>query len=588
MKRPVISRRDFVSGLLVAASPLTGAALASAAGATDFSACDGPIGRDARALRGGNLPSTFSVAHWLRDGRLTFESRTVTLAPGCDGLGGRFPIAEDTSVDVVIVGAGLAGLTAAYCLVEQRPGTRVLLLDANRRPGGNAARDEAPPLPVPASTAGSYCVAPTSDFQKSLYRALGIEWERHRIEPPLYSYYFDAHTPGATAHGWNIDTYGGGLPNVPYPPEVVTDLIRCREDFRRWSRTEGAPTDPPEASSGRYDHLAGMTFEAYLKDILGCHPVVADFYSRYTIDALGGTAAQVSAHSAIGFLGGEYSELFTFPGGTSELALRLSRWLETGTETGRGSVETRLESVALRVDADVRTTSVTYFADRGFRRATARATILACPSMSAKHLVAHFGDAARHAAFAAMNTVPVVVANVGLRRAAPLVDLGLGYNQYYWGSRFFADFVIADWTSPRRTDPDRPTVLTFLGGNTAPPEQLAEERRRLLETPFDAYETAIREDLARLLAGTTFDGDRDITSISLYRWGHGMIQPTPRSLFGDETGRISTRERALRRLAFAPLGAIAFAGQDSEGTPSVESATASGRRAALEILARLQ
>jgi len=583
-----LSRRDFVNGVLIAASPL--AQVHASTAAVQPPTCDGPIGSDPRALRGGNLPATFNVAHWMRDGRLGFEPDAVTLAPGCDGREGRFPIADDSEIyDVVIVGAGLAGLTAAFCLLQDRPGTRILLLEANPRIGGNAARDEAPPLPFSASTAGSYALAPTSDFQRNLYHAIGIEWERHRIAAPVYSYFFDTHTPGLLpgTHGWNIDTFGEGLGKVPYERNVVADLLRCREEFRRWAQTDGAPTDPPEASSPRYDHLAGISFESYLTNTLGCNPLVADFYTRYTVDALGGTAAQANAHSAISFLSGEYGELFSFAGGTSELALRIERWLARAAEAGRGMVETRLASIALRVDTDDRGARVSYVADNVFRRGKARATILACPSMSAKHLVAHLCDDPRREAFRAMSTVPVVVANVGLRRAAPLVELGLGYNQYFWGSRFWADFIIADWTSEGRGDPGRATVLTFLGGNNVPPDALPGERLRLLQIPFVDYETSIREDLARVLGGTSFDAERDITSISLYRWGHAMLQPTIASLFGNRDGRITTRAEALRRVAFAPLGRIAFAGQDSEGTPSVESATASGRRAAAEVLARL-
>lgn len=588
-----LSRRDFVNGVLIASSALGGGALAQVHASTTAvqpPACDGPIGRDPRVLRGGNLQTTFNVAHWMRDGRLGFDRDAVTLLPGCDGLDGRFPIAEDSEIyDVVIVGAGLAGLTGAFCLLQDRPGIRILLVEASPRIGGNAAHDEGPPLPFAASTAGSYCLAPSTDVQRRLYRTLGIEWERHRIEAPVYSYFFDTHTPGIMpgTQGWNIDTFGKGLENIPYPKEVVADLIRCREEFRRWSQTEGAPTDPPEASSPRYDHLSGVTFESYLMQTLGCDPLVADFYTRYTIDALGGTAAQVNAHSAISFLSGEYGELFTFPGGTSELALRLVRWLAQATEAGRGVVETRLGAIALRADTDNREASVTYVTDRVFRRASGRAIVLACPSMSAKHLVAHLCDDPRREAFQAMRTVPVVVANVGLRRAAPLVELELGYNQYFWGSRFFADFLVADWTSESRADPERATVLTFLGANVAPPDSLALERQRLLETPFADYEASIRDDLARLLRGTRFDAERDITSVSLYRWGHAMIQPTVASVFGNARGRIGPRSQCMRRIAFAPLGAISFAGQDSEGTPSVESATASGRRAASEVLAHL-
>jgi hypothetical protein len=49
---------------------------------------------------------------------------------------------------------------------------------------------------------------------------------------------------------------------------------------------------------------------------------VADFFTRYSVDALGGAAAHVSAYSAISFLAGEFSSLFAFPGGNHHLVER--------------------------------------------------------------------------------------------------------------------------------------------------------------------------------------------------------------------------------------------------------------------------
>ena len=143
--------------------------------------------------------------------------------------------------------------------------------------------------------------------------------------------------------------------------------------------------------------------------------------------------------------------------------------------------------------------------------------------------------------------------------------------------------MIADWATPNRSTRDRRTVLTFFGGNTAPPAQLASERIKLLQTPFGDYEQTIREDLSRVMAGTAFDFDRDVTSIYLYRWGHGMIMPTPGQLFGNG----ADRKGSPRHVAAAPLGRISFAGQETEGRPSVECAMASGDRAAKEVLRHL-
>ena len=181
-----ISRRDFLDGLLIASgslavgqsSPMRAFAAEPAAGA-----CDDMAGDDPRILRGGNLPAAFNVGHWTRDRRLTFNSGAVTIAPGCDAHAGRFEISDEAGeFDVIVVGAGLAGLSSAFYLLQKRPGTRILLLEANSYAGGNAARDEGAPLPVRASTAGAFCALPEAGFMRQLYKEIGL---RRKVQNTL-------------------------------------------------------------------------------------------------------------------------------------------------------------------------------------------------------------------------------------------------------------------------------------------------------------------------------------------------------------------------------------------------------------------
>jgi spermidine dehydrogenase len=600
MPDPSISRRDFLNGALMAAGGLAVTRSAPThvlAAQTGGARCDGPIGLDPRALRGGNLPRAFNVAHWMRDRRLAFSRTAVTLAKGCDAESGTFAIREDGGAyDVVIAGAGVSGLSTAFYLLRRRPGTRILMLDANSEFGGNARRDDEPPLPVMASTAGSYCVAPYADFQRTLYSAIGLEWERYKVAAPFYSYYFDDRTPGVRPghRGWHLDAYGKGVADLPYASEIVRQLLKCKGEFAAWYSRDGSPTDPPAASDPKFDYLSRMTLHDYLVRDLGCDPLVSDFYTRYTIDALGGTAKQVNAHSSICFLAGEYAEPFAFPGGNAGLARLMVKWLIKNAIAGdavtspvnaealdrvENTVRIRQDALVLRADQD----GLVYHRDGQFYRAKAKAIVLAGGSHTSQRVVEHLADRRRKDAWKTFNTVPVVVANVAVTSAAPFVDAGFGYNQYWWGSKYWADFVIADWATPRRTERDRGTVLTFFGGNTAGPDELASERFKLLDTPFGDYERSIRDDLARIMAGTAFDVDRDVSAIYLYRWGHAMIMPVPGQLFG--TG--PDRKASPRSAAVAPLGSISFAGQETEGTPSVECAIASGDRAATEALKHL-
>ena len=552
---------------------------------------------DPRALRGGDLPSIFNIGHWMRDKRLRFESNAVTLAKGCDGREGSFPIVDDAEVDIVIVGAGLAGLSASLFLLRRRPNIRILLLDANLYAGGNAGRDEQPPLPVPATTAGAYCVAPRTDFLQEFYQALDIDWRRHGIADPGDCYYFDEHTPGAKPGrtGWNIDTLGEGIREAPYEDHVVADLVRSMREIKKLTKSGASKAlrDPPDRGSPRLDYLSQMSFAHFLTDTLHCDSAVSDFFSQYLSDALGGTAHDVNAHSSIGFLADEFGDdVFTFPGGTSELARRLVAWLrgQGGSEPFDAVPRVELGAMALRVDIEpgnARSVSkVIYYQNGVVRRATAKSVIVATQSQVARNIVGHLLDKERKAAWSEFNTVPVVIANVAIRSAQPLHQLGLGYSQAWWGSQYWADFVVADWVTDRREDPDRETVLTIYGGNRAAPEDLAKERVKLLETPFADYEKSLKEDLSRIMRGSEFDFDRDVTAIFLYRWGHGMIMPVPNFLFGkaQRADGLLDRSKGPRETACSPLGPIAFAGQHRGGTPSVESAISSGHRAALEVL----
>lgn len=461
-----------------------------------------------------------------------------------------------------------------------------------------------------AATGGAYAVTPYDDFLFEIYGSVGIDWAAHYVPDPFYSYFFDDRTPFALpgTRSWTLDVYGAGVSDMPYPAAIVNDLKKAKQDFRNWYNRAGSPTDPADNSDPRFDGLAVKTLDEYLTVDQGLHPAVSDFYTRYAVDALAGKSTQVSAYTGISFLGAEYNPIFTLPGGLSGVARHVLKWLIPGAIDGAttaeiianpinasaldaagSAVRVRQGAMVLRADTGPLSASVTYFKDGQFFRANAKAVVLAGQSHTAHRIVEHLITPAVLDAWRSFTLVPVVIANVSLRRAAPLVDLGLGYNQYWWGSRFWADFVVADWIGANRFDRERATVLTFYGLNELPPEEMPQERVRMLQTPFATYEESLREDLNRVLAAAGFDFDRDVSAVYIYRWGHGMVYPKPGFAFGAPVfqGGQALRTPAPRHAARAALGRISFAGQDVESSPAVESAIGSGLRVALEALPRL-
>lgn len=607
-----ISRRDFLNGMLLAAG---GGALsgffpmrAFAHSEVGRNVCDGRIGMDPRALRGGNLPSVFNVGHWLRDGRLTFSQNSVRLSGSqCDPQQGNFQIRSDNgNYDVIIVGSGISGLAAAFFLQRHRRGTRVLLLDANPVFGGNAARDDAQPIPVISSTAGAYAVDPYDDFLEEFYGVPGIDWAANYVPDPFYSYFFDNRTPYVRpgTHSWTLDVYGQGVNDMPYSQDILHDLKRAKQDFRNWYNREGSPTDPADNSDPRFDYLAHKTLHQYLTMERGFHPAVSDFYSRFAVDALAGPSESVNAYTSIAFVGAEYFPVFSLPGGASGIARHALNWLIPAAiegsstedlinnairtqELDKPSNNTRIRqgAMVLRADYGTNNANVVYYLSGQFYRANAKAVILAGQGYTAHRIIEHLIRQETLQAWLQFRFVPVVMANVTLKKAAPVVDLGLGYNNYWWGSKYWADFVVADWVTPRRHDRNRSTVLTFYGANFFPPDEMPNERVKLLKTPFGEYEKSLREDLNRILASTGFDFNRDVSAVYIYRWGHGMIYPTlgfPHGAPENRNGQI-IRKPAPRHRARKQIGRISFAGQDVESSPAIESAIGSGLRTAMEV-----
>ena len=209
--------------------------------------------------------------------------------------------------------------------------------------------------------------------------------------------------------------------------------------------------------------------------------------------------------------------------GSSDTEILSNPYNLAAMDSPNNNVRIRQGCVVLRGDTSSTNASVIYFSNGNFYRATAKAVIFAGQAHTARTACAQLFSASQAEAFDEVTLSPVVVSNVTIRSAAPVVDLG--YDAYYWGSQYWADFVIADWMgltgpNPNRTDPNRQTVLTFYGGNTLPADAMPQARIDLLTTPFSSYEDSLRADMNSVLAGRNFDFDRDVVAIYLYRWGH--------------------------------------------------------------------
>jgi hypothetical protein len=209
--------------------------------------------------------------------------------------------------------------------------------------------------------------------------------------------------------------------------------------------------------------------------------------------------------------------------------------------------------------------------ERRSERWTAASVILAVPLFIAARLLAT-PPAALMQIVAKMRHAPWLVGNLHLadalddRPGAPPSWDNVIYDP---GSALPALGYVDAMHQSTRSVPG-PTVLTAywaLGGNT--PEQLMQQRARLLVEPWSAWAQAVVQDIARVHR----DLPAKLRQVDLMRYGHAMSIPLP-GLRGSE---------ALRALA-APQQRVHFAHTDLSAYSVFEEAMYHGVRAATQIL----
>jgi monoamine oxidase len=147
--------------------------------------------------------------------------------------------------DVVVVGAGLAGLAAARRLVAR--GSSVVVLEARDRVGGRVLNHDIGDGKV--VEVGGQWIGPTQDSLAALARELGVET-------------FPTHAAGYNLleYGSRVRRYSGTIPRIN--PAVLVDVERAQRRLNRLARR--VPLDAPWEAPGA-DRLDGQTAATWMR-----------------------------------------------------------------------------------------------------------------------------------------------------------------------------------------------------------------------------------------------------------------------------------------------------------------------------------
>jgi len=617
-RRSDISRRDFLNG--VALSLAAGTALSPA------EILARSIGQGSAAyppgLTGmrGSHDGSFEVAHALaREGRTFSRPREQT---------------EDT-YDLIVVGGGISGLSAAKFFRDRKDGpSSILVLDNHDDFGGHARRNE---FDVDGQKllgyGGSQSIdspASYSKVAKRLLKDLSIDVDR------FYDYFDREYFKRRGLKGgifFDRKTYGVDRVQVNPLPGFFDNKMT---DAELKSAVGGIPISDEDREdlhrliAGGVDYLEGMSrkekiellrntsYLTYLEEYAGMPKSVTGIMQDtfLVMNSVGWEADSAMNAADYWFpgtreLGVQKEEgedepyIFHFPDGNASVARSLVRDLIPEAIPGKTmedivtaiadyslldtpDSDTRIRLSSTVVNAvntpDGRFVDVTYVKNGETYRARARHAVMACYNDIIPSICPEVPEL-QAAAIRYSTKIPFVVGSFAIRNWQAFVDAGVD-SVYSPGDvyfkRLFLDFPVSMGDYHYSKGPDEPIVISAWYSPTTrglpAKDQYRAGRAKLMQMSYDDFEKNIYSHLDGMLGPHGFDVEREIAGITLNRWPHGYAYEFEGIGVDGEYDRYNGPHIAGR----AQLGRISIANSDSEAYAYVQGAIDAADRAVNE------
>lgn len=434
------------------------------------------------------------------------------------------------STDVLIVGGGVAALSAARILKQNNVTFKILEL--GDEVGGNSVAGE---NNVSAYPWGAHYLPLPNQNDPELIRFLRevsiITGEKDGL--PVFNEYYLCFDPKERLYINNF-WQDGLLPHEGIPlaerqemDRFTTMMLNYKLMFGRDGKE--AFTIPLAMSSQDDDLLAldSISMRTFLQQN-GFHSEALNWYVDYCCaDDFGATADDVSAWAGIHYFASRKGKaanasddtVLTWPEGNHFLIKKLQAYCIAETETN---------ALVYKVSIQPDGVEVLYFDAKANQsvRYLARQVILATPQYI-NNRISHKSDLiTRHFHYA-----PWMVANITI--SAPLNERKgeqLAWDNVLFGSRSLG-YVNANHQHIGIASNEK--VITYYYPLTG--SDTIAERRAAYEKEYDAWKEIIIKDLSPAHPNIS----KQITNIDIWVWGHGMIRPEPGFIWGNSVREVS-------------------------------------------------
>ena len=532
--------------------------------------------------------------------------------------------------DLVIVGGGLSGLSAAYFWHQALPNQRVLVIDNHDDFGGHAKRNE---FVYQGKTylgyGGTMSVAtpyPYSYMAKQLLVDLGVDVPRNAefLDRDLFQQYKLGPSTFFDKEHFGEDRLVAGSGRLPWD-----------QFFAKAPLSDAARRDLVRLHGTNPDYLAGKTTEQKLallarisqQEFLLTHAKMSPDALPYFLGQGGRNNKRVDTTPAleaaragrVGFDGlglppeesfRQGSFTFHFPDGNASIARLLVSRLVPAAIPGNHDMSTivkappvaydrldaadtptriRLNSTVTRVAVDgpmsrLGGARVAYLRDGKMHQVRAENVVLACFNSLVPHLLPEL-PAAQKQALAYAVKVPMLYTNLLIRRWAPFQKLGVASinapGMYHPNTSLDPGSTVGGYKGV--TTPDEPIVVHMVRNPNRPGLPRKEQNRlgqqELLTATFHDMELSIRRQMARMLAGTDFDPAADIVGIAANRWPDGYSYTY--DTLADPDVAPEQRPHVIGRQRFGP---VVIANSDAGAAAFTNQAFDEAHRAVQELL----